>query len=172
MKIKNLPVNSGVEHQRINIRQKRVQKITAETFTLLFVEIPTLCQIVESGWKYPDFHRPDRNVALAWSQSIAVSSPRSRRSAVSRKASACHAGDSRSASSRLNSAHRSSKSFSFSCRGNCWISSALMKEGYTRRFRLQGRSRRPRASPREFGKVAGSSITGQSGQPGRRLAAI
>lgn len=35
---KNFRMNSGVQSQRINIREKRFQKITAQTFFLLFVE--------------------------------------------------------------------------------------------------------------------------------------
>ena len=45
---KNLPMNSSVKHQRINVRKKRVQKITAQAITLLFVKISTAHEIIES----------------------------------------------------------------------------------------------------------------------------
>jgi len=120
MKAKNLPMNPGIKNQRIYVREKRIEKIAAQTFTLLFVEIPSFCQIIEAGLKDAKIHFPPlRNFDLACSQSNIFSSPLATRFAVSRKASACQAGDSIASSSRLKSAHNASMSRNFSRRGIC-----------------------------------------------------
>jgi len=41
-------MNSSVKDQRINVRKKRVRKITVQAFTLLFVKISTAHEIIES----------------------------------------------------------------------------------------------------------------------------
>lgn len=48
VKTKNFPMNACVKYQRINVRKKRVQKITAQASTLLFVKIPSAREIIES----------------------------------------------------------------------------------------------------------------------------
>lgn len=107
--------------------EKRIEIIFPDALSLPLVKIPPVRQVIEGGRQEADFHAlPFRNFVLAWSQSKSVSLPRTRRSDVSRKAPACQAGDSNSASSRLRSAHKVSMSFSFSRRGIRWISSGLM----------------------------------------------
>jgi len=48
LETKYFPMNSSVKYQRINVRKKRVQKITAQTSTLLFIKIPSAREIIES----------------------------------------------------------------------------------------------------------------------------
>jgi hypothetical protein len=45
---KNFPMNPSVKYQGIDVRKKRVQKITAQAAALPFVKIPPVREVIES----------------------------------------------------------------------------------------------------------------------------
>ena len=74
MKSEDLPVNTGVERQGINIRHERIQKICAQPFALPLVELLPRRQIEAGGREDADFHAGRlRKSALACSQSSTFS---------------------------------------------------------------------------------------------------
>src|ERR1017187_8208299 len=108
-------MNSGIQTQRVNVRKKRFQKVTAQVCFLIFVKPKTVRQIVARGRQNDNFHVSlSRNCFLAVSQSMNASLPDLTRASRSRNTSSCHAGDSNCASLRLKSAQSNSIARNFS----------------------------------------------------------
>ncbi len=69
-------MNPGADHQRINIRKKRIEKIRPYAFGLLLIKPVTIEQVLAGGGQYLDFHGTwFRMLLLALSQSSNASAP-------------------------------------------------------------------------------------------------
>jgi len=113
--VKNFPMDAGIQMQGINVRKKRFQEITAQTFLLVFVKPEAVGQIVPGRRQNDNFHvNLSRSCFLAVSQSMNDCLPDLIAFSRSCKTSPCHAGDSTCASLRLKSAHNASIARNFS----------------------------------------------------------
>ena len=100
--------------------RRRSRRNNRPTFPLPFVKLAPGGQIVDCRSENPHFDSERRrNSFFATSQSMTCSLPSARRRSVSASSCACHAGDSKTSSGRLNCSHSNSISLSFSLRDIC-----------------------------------------------------